>query len=125
MPSAVSSESTINSRISPTERLQDALARQCAHLAPHGALHLPGEERRGRDQQRLRIRAVLRLSQKIGGDEFRARAFPSAITMTSVTPAGRSAAAPAGSPATSDFAAATQAFPGPNSLSHLGIDSVP
>ncbi len=45
--------------------------------------------------------------------------------MTSVTPAGKSAAAPSGSPATSDFAAATQAFPGPNSLSHFGMDSVP
>ncbi len=40
-------------------------------------------------------------------------------------PAGRSNAAPAGSPATSCFAAVTQALPGPKILSTLGIEAVP
>jgi hypothetical protein len=49
-----------------------------------------------------------------------ARALSSAITITSVTPAGRSAAAPAGSCATSSLAAVTKALPGPKILSHFG-----
>ena len=47
------------------------------------------------------------------------------MTITSVTPAGKSAAAPAASFATNNLAAVTQALPGPNSLSHFGIDAVP
>ncbi len=54
-----------------------------------------------------------------------AAALSSAITMTSVTPAGRSAAAPSASCATNCLAAATQALPGPNILSHLGMLAVP
>ena len=45
--------------------------------------------------------------------------------MTSVTPAGKSTAAPAGSFATIILAVVTQVLPGPNSLSHFGMDSVP
>jgi hypothetical protein len=66
---------------------------------------------------------MLRLREQVSGDEIGAPA--SAITMTSVTPAGRSAAAPAASLATRSLAAVTHALPGPNTLSHFGIDCVP
>jgi hypothetical protein len=47
------------------------------------------------------------------------------MTRTSLTPAGRSAAAPAGSIATSILAAVTQALPGPKILSHFAMLAVP
>ena len=50
--------------------LEDTLARQGADLLPHGALHLPGERLGRGDQERLSVRTVLRLGQKIGGDEL-------------------------------------------------------
>ena len=49
----------------------------------------------------------------------------SAITKTSLGPAGISMAAPSAVMLTCSFASVTHAFPGPNNLSHFGTLSVP
>ena len=57
-----------------TESIEDRLARQRARLPPHLVRDGGGERRRRRDQQGLRVGAVLGLGEQIGRDEVRARA---------------------------------------------------
>jgi hypothetical protein len=72
----------------------------------------------------LRIDAVLGLGEQVGGDEVGARAVVG--DHQDFGDAGRQVGGGArGVAATSNFAAVTQALPGPKILSHFGMLAVP
>ena len=86
------------------------------------ATHLVGDAAARGEEDRRAVRAVLGLGEEVGGALAAGSAVSSAITTTSLGPAGRSIAT---SPATSSFACVTKRFPGPTIFATLGIVSVP